>query len=178
MSQSVAGELELARNALADEYDVLDEIGRGGMAIVFRARDKALDRDVAIKVLPPAMAFDAAFVERFQREARTAAQLEHPNIVPIYRVGQAGVGPSQVIYIVMKQLRGESLASLLAARGTLPPEEIRAVLRDTAQALAYASRPLGSRRLRDRQVHGGALPHAERHGRGHTALHESGASAG
>jgi serine/threonine protein kinase len=140
MSQSVAGELELARNALADEYDVLDEIGRGGMAIVFRARDKALDRDVAIKVLPPAMAFDAAFVERFQREARTAAQLEHPNIVPIYRVGQAGVGPSQVIYIVMKQLRGESLASLLAARGTLPPEEIRAVLRDTAQALAYASR--------------------------------------
>jgi serine/threonine protein kinase len=140
MSQSVAGELELARNALADEYDVLDEIGRGGMAIVFRARDKALDRDVAIKVLPPAMAFDAAFVERFQREARTAAQLEHPNIVPIYRVGQAGMGPSQVIYIVMKQLRGESLASLLAARGTLPPEEIRAVLRDTAQALAYASR--------------------------------------
>jgi serine/threonine protein kinase len=140
MSQSVAGELELARNALADEYDVLDEIGRGGMAIVFRARDRALDRDVAIKVLPPAMAFDAAFVERFQHEARTAAQLEHPNIVPIYRVAQAGTGPSQVIYIVMKQLRGESLATQLAARGTLPPDEIRAVLRDTAQALAYAGR--------------------------------------
>jgi serine/threonine protein kinase len=140
MSQSVAGELELARHALADEYDVLDEIGRGGMAIVFRARDKALDRDVAIKVLPPAMAFDAAFVERFQREARIAAQLEHPNIVPIYRVGQAGNGASQVIYIVMKQLRGESLATLLAARGTLAPDEIRALLRDTALALAYASR--------------------------------------
>jgi serine/threonine protein kinase len=140
MSHSVAGELELARNALADEYDVLDEIGRGGMAIVFRARDRALDRDVAIKVLPPAMAFDAAFVERFQHEARTAAQLEHPNIVPIYRVAQAGTGPSQVIYIVMKQLRGESLATQLAARGTLPPDEIRAVLRDTAQALSYASR--------------------------------------
>src|ERR1700722_10232049 len=140
MSHSVAGELELARNALADEYDVLDEIGRGGMAIVFRARDRALDRDVAIKVLPPAMAFDAAFVERFQHEARTAAQLEHPNIVPIYRVAQAGTAPSQVIYIVMKQLRGESLATQLAARGTLPPGEIRAVLRDTAQALAYACR--------------------------------------
>jgi serine/threonine protein kinase len=140
MSQSVAGELELAKLALADEYDVLDEIGRGGMAIVFRARDKALDRDVAIKVLPPAMAFDAAFVERFQREARTAAQLEHPNIVPIYRVGQKGSGPSQVIYIVMKQLRGESLAAMLSARGTLTPDEIRAMLRDTAQALAYASR--------------------------------------
>jgi serine/threonine protein kinase len=140
MSHSVAGELELARNALADEYEVLDEIGRGGMAIVFRARDKALDRDVAIKVLPPAMAFDAAFVERFQHEARTAAQLEHPNIVPIYRVGQAGAGPSQVIYIVMKQLRGESLAEQLAARGTLPPDEIRAMLRDTVQALSYASR--------------------------------------
>jgi serine/threonine-protein kinase len=140
MSHSVAGELELARNALADEYEVLDEIGRGGMAIVFRARDKALGRDVAIKVLPPAMAFDAAFVERFQHEARTAAQLEHPNIVPIYRVGQAGAGPSQVIYIVMKQLRGESLAEQLAARGTLPPDEIRAMLRDTVQALSYASR--------------------------------------
>src|SRR3984957_3131736 len=140
MSHSVAGELELARNAFADEYDVLDEIGRGGMAIVFRARDRALDRDVAIKVLPPAMAFDAAFVERFQHEARTAAQLEHPNIVPIYRVAQAGAGPSQIIYIVMKQLRGESLATQLAGRGTLPPDEIRAVLRDTAQALSYASR--------------------------------------
>jgi serine/threonine protein kinase len=140
MSHSVAGELELAKLALADEYDVLDEIGRGGMAIVYRARDKALDRDVAIKVLPPAMAFDAAFVERFQREARTAAQLEHPNIVPIYGVGQKGSGPSQGIYIVMKQLRGESLAAQLAARGTIPPDEIRAMLRDTAQALAYASR--------------------------------------
>src|ERR1700722_1699889 len=140
MSHSVAGELELARNALADEYDVLDEIGRGGMALVFGARDRGLYRHVAIKVLPPAMAFDAAFVEQFQPEARTAAQLEHPNIVPIYRVAQAGAGPSQIIYIVMKQLRGESLATQLAGRGTLPPDEIRAVLRDTAQALSYASR--------------------------------------
>src|ERR1700722_4784419 len=134
MSQSVAGELELARNALADEYDVLDEIGRGGMAIVFRARDRALDRDVAIKVLPPAMAFDAAFVERFQHEARTAAQLEHPNIVPIYRVAQAGAGPSQIIYIVMKQLRGESLATQLAGRGTLHHHQMHAPVRANTEA--------------------------------------------
>ena len=75
------------------------------MAVVFRARERALDRDVAVKVLPAAFTFDAEFVERFQREARTSAQLEHPNIIPIYRVGRAG----RVIYFVMKYLRGGSL---------------------------------------------------------------------
>ena len=95
-------ETDLVREALAAEYEIIEELGRGGMAMVYRARDRQLEREVAIKVLPFSLAFDAEFVERFQREARTAAQLEHPNIIPIYRVGRAG----RVIYFVMKLLRG------------------------------------------------------------------------
>src|SRR6267378_4616726 len=127
-------ELELVREQLKDEYEILDELGRGGMAIVFKAREKQLERDVAIKVLPFSLAFDKEFVERFQREARTSAKLEHPGIIPIYRVGKSG----RVIYFVMKFLRGKPLASVLAARGSLPPAEIRQILVQVARALAYA----------------------------------------
>ena len=74
-------ETDLVREALAAEYEIIEELGRGGMALVYRARDRQLEREVAIKVLPFSLAFDAEFVERFQREARTAAQLEHPNII-------------------------------------------------------------------------------------------------
>ena len=114
-------EVDLVREQLKDEYEILEELGRGGMAIVFKARERQLDRDVAIKVLPFSLAFDKEFVERFQREARTSAKLEHPSIIPIYRVGKSG----RVIYFVMKFLRGKPLSSVLAARGTLPPAEIR-----------------------------------------------------
>src|SRR5438034_2035636 len=127
-------ELELVRLQLKDEYEILDELGRGGMAIVFKAREKQLEREVAIKVLPFSLAFDKEFVERFQREARTSAKLEHPSIIPIYRVGKSG----RVIYFVMKFLRGKPLASVLAARGSLPPAEIRQILVQVARALAYA----------------------------------------
>src|SRR6266702_8519598 len=127
-------ELDLVREQLKDEYEILEERGRGGMAIVFKAREKQLERDVAIKVLPFSLAFDKEFVERFQREARTAAKLEHPSIIPIYRVGKSG----RVIYFVMKFLRGKPLASVLGARGSMPPGEIRQVLVQVARALAYA----------------------------------------
>ena len=129
-----ATELDLVREQLHDEYEILEELGRGGMAIVFKAREKQLERDVAIKVLPFSLAFDKEFVERFQREARTSAKLEHPSIIPIYRVGKSG----RVIYFVMKFLRGKPLSSVLAARGTLPPAEIRQILVQVARALAYA----------------------------------------
>jgi predicted Ser/Thr protein kinase len=128
-------EAELVRQALDSEYEILEELGRGGMAIVFRARERQLDREVAVKVLPFSLAFDAEFVERFQREARTAAQLEHPNIIPIYRVGRSG----QVIYFVMKYLRGQSLSELMAKRGRLEPPEIRRFLIEAGRALNYAS---------------------------------------
>src|SRR3989454_12239980 len=127
-------EIDMVRDQLKEEYEILQELGRGGMAIVFRAREKQLERDVALKVRPFSLAFDKEFVERFQREARTAAKLEHPSIIPIYRVGKSG----RVIYFVMKFLRGKPLSSVLAARGTLPPAEIRQILVQVARALAYA----------------------------------------
>src|SRR3954453_4887393 len=127
-------EIDMVRQELNEEYEILDELGRGGMAIVFKAKEKQLEREVAIKVLPFSLAFDKEFVERFQREARTSAGLEHPNIIPIYRVGKAG----RIIYFVMKFLRGKPLSSVLGARGSLPPAEIKKILADVARALAYA----------------------------------------
>ncbi len=129
-------EIDVVREDLRQEYEILEELGRGGMAIVFRAREKQLDREVAIKVLPFSLAFDREFVERFQREARTSAQLEHPSIIPIYRVGKSG----RTSFFVMKLLRGKPLVRLLAERGALPPAEIRVMLGDVCRALAYAHR--------------------------------------
>jgi serine/threonine-protein kinase len=129
-------ELDVVGEQLREEYEILEELGRGGMAIVFRAKEKQLDREVAIKVLPFSLAFDKEFVERFQREARTSAKLEHPNIIPIYRVGKSG----RVIYFIMKFLRGKPLSSQLAARGALPASDIRRILGEVGRALAYAHR--------------------------------------
>ena len=130
---------ERLRLALADDFEILEELGRGGMAIVFRARDRALGREVAIKVLPEHLMADAALVDRFEHEARTAGNLEHPNIIPIYRVGRAGA-KRDVSYFVMKLLRGGSLSALLRKRGKLPPGELRTLLIETASALGYAAK--------------------------------------
>ena len=129
-------DLDVVRSALAADFDIVDELGRGGMAIVFRARERELDREVALKVLPFSLAFDADFVERFQREARTAGRLEHPHIVPIYRVGRSGC----VIYFTMQLLRGQSLSERLRERGRLTVPEVRRVLIETASALGYAAK--------------------------------------
>ena len=128
-------EIEIVREALKDDYEINTELGRGGMAVVFQAQQKALDREVALKVLPFALVGDEQFVERFMREARTAARLEHPSIIPIYHVGKSG----DVIYFTMKLLRGQSLAEVLDERGSLPPSEIRDLLKHCASALGYAS---------------------------------------
>ncbi|HZE76477.1 MAG TPA: protein kinase [Gemmatimonadales bacterium] len=135
LATGAVAELELVREALNTEYEVFEELGRGGMALVFRAMDRHLEREVAVKVLPFTLAFDAEFVERFQREARTAAQLEHPNIIPIYRVGRS----ERVIYFVMKYLRGGSLATVLADKRKLTPPEIRRLLVEAGSALGYAA---------------------------------------
>jgi len=135
LATGAVAELDLVREALSTEYEIIEELGRGGMALVFRAKDRHLERDVAVKVLPFTLAFDAEFVERFQREARTAAQLEHPNIIPIYRVGRSG----RVIYFIMKYLRSGSLATVLGERKTLTPPEIRRVLVEAGSALGYAA---------------------------------------
>src|SRR5260370_4667710 len=132
--QAEVTEFDLVRDQLRDEYDILEELRRGGMALVFKARERELERDVAIKVLPFSLAFDKEFVERFQREARASAKLEHPSIIPMYRVGKRG----RVIYFVMKFLRGKPLSSVLAGRGLLPPAEIRQTFLQVGRALAYA----------------------------------------
>ncbi len=135
IATGVLQELDLVRESLAAEYEVIEELGRGGMAMVYRAKDRQLEREVAVKVLPFSLAFDTEFVERFQREARTAAQLEHPNIISIYRVGRSG----RVIYFVMKFLRGGSLSTVLGQRKRLTPPEIRRLLSEAGSALGYAA---------------------------------------
>lgn len=129
-----SGEFLELQTALAGEYSLQRELGRGGMGVVYLARDVQLDRDVAIKVLPAHLARAADSRERFVREARTAAGLSHPHIVPIHRVGQA----SGFVFFVMSYVEGESLGERLRTRGPLPPPEAARVMREVAWALAYA----------------------------------------
>jgi predicted Ser/Thr protein kinase len=126
--------LELARRELADEYDVEKEIGRGGMAVVFRAIERELRRPVALKVLPPGLALGASVVERFKREAQMAASLDHPNIIPIYRVGQT----ASLLYLAMRYVEGRGLDGVIAQQGALAVPAVIAVLRSAAAALTYA----------------------------------------
>ena len=121
-------------DALAHEYKIEGEIGRGGMGVVYSARDLKLNRRVAIKVLPPDLAFRDEIRRRFLREAQTAARLSHPNIVPIHTVGE-GDG---LVYFVMGYVDGESLGARLRRRRRLPVEEARRVLKETADALGLA----------------------------------------
>jgi serine/threonine-protein kinase len=119
---------------LSDHYELDSEIGRGGMGIVYRAKDRRLKRTVAIKLLPPELAFRSDIKTRFLREAETAAQLSHPNIVPIYTVDET----EGLVYFVMAYVDGENLAKRIFERGVLPADEVRRILRDVADALAYA----------------------------------------
>ncbi len=122
----------LART-LAGRYEITRLLGRGGMAVVFLAEDLSLERQVAIKVLPPELSHDPKLVPRFQQEAKTAAKLDHPNIIPIYRVeSEAGLD-----YFVMKYVTGRSLEQILE-EGPLPIDLARRVLREAALALAHA----------------------------------------
>ncbi len=126
--------LDIVRDALRGDYDVKEQIGRGGMGLVFRAMEKSLKRQVALKVLPFPHVHDDGLVQRFTNEARIAARLEHSNIVPVYRVGRSG----DVIYFTMRYLRGPSLAELIVETGTMAPDDIRRILKECAEALGYA----------------------------------------
>ena len=115
-------------------YDIVEEIGRGGMAVVYRAFQPSLNRYVAIKVLPPHLGFDREFVERFQREARASAQLRHPNIVVIHDVGhQQGT-----YFIVMELLEGRTLKQIVEQEGALSVERANRIVEQIAAALDYA----------------------------------------
>ncbi|HET7791325.1 MAG TPA: serine/threonine-protein kinase [Gemmatimonadales bacterium] len=122
------------QEAVAGRYSLERELGRGGMGIVYLAREVRLDRLVAIKLLPPALAAQAPLRERFLREARMAARLSHPNIVPIHAVDEAG----DFVFYVMAFVNGETLSQRVRTRGPLPPAEAARILREVAWALAYA----------------------------------------
>jgi serine/threonine protein kinase len=125
---------ERVLSAIGTQYSLEGEIGRGGMSVVYKARDLRLNRPVAIKVLPPELAHDSGIRARFTREAQTAAQLSHAHIVPIYDVGEK----DGIAYLVMSMLTGGNLATLLAHEPRLPIEEARRFLREVADALDYA----------------------------------------
>jgi len=122
------------QTALAGQYSLERELGRGGMGVVYLAREVRLARQVAIKVLPPALASSDRLRAQFFREAQTAAGLSHPNIVPIHRVDEAG----GFAYFVMTYVAGETVAQRVARRGPLPPHEAARVLREIAWALTHA----------------------------------------
>jgi serine/threonine-protein kinase len=122
------------QEVLAGRYSLDRELGRGGMGIVYLAHEVALDRPVALKLLPPALALQAQLRERFLREARTAAKLSHPNIVPIHAVDEVG----DFVFFAMAFIDGESLGQRVRQRGPLPASEATRVMREVAWALAYA----------------------------------------
>lgn len=120
--------------ALANEFTIERELGHGGMGVVYLARDVSLDRQVALKVLPPTFSEDPEIRARFLSEARTAARLSHPNIVPVYRADERG----GFAFFTMGYVDGETLGARLKDRGPLPPADVVRYLRETAWALAYA----------------------------------------
>jgi serine/threonine-protein kinase len=122
------------RGAVSGAYELGPEMGRGGMGVVYRARDRRLKRQVAVKVLPPELAYRAEIRTRFLREAETAAQLTHPHIVPIYAVDEA----DGLVFFVMACIDGENLGKRLHDRGPMPVDDVRRVLAEVADALAYA----------------------------------------
>jgi serine/threonine-protein kinase len=123
------------RDATLGEYEILSELGRGGMATVYLAHEIALSRKVAIKVISPHL-IEENTAERFLREARTAAALNHPNLIPIYSVRQTDT----LLFFVMKYVAGPSLETLLNEGKRLEVPLVQAILSETASALGYAHR--------------------------------------
>lgn len=128
--------LERLRVATRGEYEILGELGRGGMATVFLAHEISLDRKVAIKVMSPGLLHGQGMVERFKREARTSANLSHPNIIPIYAVREV----DGLLFFVMKLVEGTPLDSIIKELGTLPFPMVEAILGQVGGAFGYAHR--------------------------------------
>jgi serine/threonine-protein kinase len=128
--------LERLRTATLGDYEILGELGRGGMATVYLAHEISLDRKVAIKVMSPSMVHGLGMVERFKREARTAANLSHPNIIPIYTVREV----SGLLFCVIKLVQGTALDVIMKELGQLPVPMIQGILAQVGGALGYAHR--------------------------------------
>ena len=125
-------------------YRLEAQVGAGGMAVVFRARDERLGRLVALKILAPALAADAAFRRRFIAESRAAAAVDDPHIIPVYEAGEAG----GVLFIAMRFVAGGDLRRVLEREGALPPARAAAFISPVASALdaAHARRAGAPRR--------------------------------
>jgi predicted Ser/Thr protein kinase len=135
--ESIPEELEEAlRRELSSQYQVTDLLGRGGMSLVYLAQEVDLNRQVAIKILPLQFLHGPASAERFEREAKIAASLDHPHIVPIFRVGAT----STFLWYTMKRIRGRSLEQVIMERGALPFPEVLGVVEQVGSALQYAHR--------------------------------------
>ena len=119
---------------LGGRYRLVELLGQGGMATIYRARDSQLDRDVAVKLLRSELGSDPDFLARFRDEARAAASLNHPNIVSVFDFGEEASGP----YIVMELIDGQDLSSMLRENGPLPPRQAARVAAEVAKALHAA----------------------------------------
>jgi serine/threonine protein kinase len=126
--------LAMTKAELGRDYRIERELGRGGMAVVYKGVEIALDRVVAIKVVPPDHANAGQAAERFRREAKLAASLDHPNIIPVYRVGQAG----PLHFMAMKYVEGRAVDSVIEQQGALPLAIAVAILKYSAAGLAFA----------------------------------------
>src|ERR1700676_3358228 len=121
---------------LSGRYELSHLISHGVMAEVYRARDRLLDRPVALKVLMPELSADHSFVERFRREAQAAANLSHPNIVPVFDWGQS----ESTYFIVMEYVDGEALSAIIRTQAPLDQSQAASIGSDIAKALSYAHR--------------------------------------
>jgi serine/threonine-protein kinase len=135
--EPVSEELEQAlRRELGGQYEITDLLGRGGMSLVYLAQELELNRQVAIKVLPLQFIQGPGAAERFEREAKIAASLDHPHIVPVFRVGAS----STFLWYTMKRIRGRSLGQVIAERGAVPLSELLSIIEQVGSALQYAHR--------------------------------------
>lgn len=124
----------MANKILAGRYELLEKKGDGGMAVVYKAKDRLLNRFVAIKILRPEYIRDPKFIDSFRRESQSAAGLSHPNIVSVYDVGREG----NIYYIVMELLDGENLSDLISRKAPLDEKQVIDIARKIASALSFA----------------------------------------
>lgn len=133
---------------LAGRYELTEKIGEGGMAVVYKGRDRLLNRYVAIKILKPEFARDAKFIESFRRESQAAASLSHPNIVNIYDVGREG----NIHYIVMELIEGSILSDLIKEHGALDwKRAVEITKQDSAGLVVCACKSYNTQRCKTAQ---------------------------